>query len=149
MIKTPYNSCSICGNFLSPDAIFGYGQCYNCGNLGQRARRLKEQEAQRQYAYNDEDEDEEDEEEEEEEEEQTHDPNKKYKIEYDYDAMKDIDLTAASNEIARLLDMNPHWVKTMLDAKMPIRRSLTLKESSVVYWKLHNNGIMLKFYEDS
>lgn len=148
MIKTPYNSCSICGNFLSPDAIFGYGQCYNCGNLGQRARRLKEQEAQRQYAYNDEDEDE-DEEDEEEEEEQTHDPNKRYKIEYDYDAMKDIDLTAASNEIARLLDMNPNWVRTMLDAKMPIRRSLTLKESSVVYWKLHNNGIMLKFYEDS
>lgn len=148
MIKTPYNSCSICGNFLSPDAIFGYGQCYNCGNLGQRARRLKEQEAQRQYAYNDEDEDEDDEDEEEEEE-QTHDPNKRYKIEYDYDAMKDIDLTAASNEIARLLDMNPNWVRTMLDAKMPIRRSLTLKESSVVYWKLHNNGIMLKFYEDS
>ena len=147
MIKTPYNSCVICGNLLSPDAIFGYGQCYNCGNLGQRARRQKEQEAQRHYEYEEEDEDEE--EEDEEEEEQTHDPNKRYKIEYDYDAMKDIDLTAASNEIARLLDMNPNWVKTMLDAKMPIRRSLTLKESSVVYWKLQNNGIMLKFYEDS
>jgi DNA-directed RNA polymerase subunit M/transcription elongation factor TFIIS len=149
MIRTPYNSCAYCGNFLSPDAIIGYGQCYNCGALGNKAKEEKERQARESYRYNDDDDDDDDEEEEEEAPKQAvFNHNGRYRIVYDHKAMANIDLTVACNEMARLLDMNPVWLKHIISSNLPFRSSLPASETLDIYWKLKNNGFAVLCYEE-
>lgn len=150
MIWGPNSSCRICGQFLSPDAISGYGQCFNCGALGTKAAIAKQMQYENELARSYRDDDDDDEEEE------VTNPtptveefkemykNKKFKITVDLEKLGPISIDAVCQEVGRLLSMNPVWLSHIIENKMPIRTSLNVNEYLETFWNLQKNQIPIK-----
>lgn len=157
MIYGPNSSCRVCGQFLSPDAIFGYGQCFNCGCLGDKAYEVRKLQHQNEIAksFGDYDDDEEEDEEDEEEEEVTNavpsveefkemHKNRKFKITVDLEKLGSISIDAVCQEVGRLLTMNPVWLSHIIKSNMPVRTSLNVNEYLETYWNLQKNQVPIK-----